>query len=307
MKFAAFIILAVLMIGFAAWRLCYPPGGIPRARPELPRLWSEQFYSLDDDEVERFIPPPHMVQRINEIKHYRGPFPFNGLKGQLSFFITPPEQLDPDRLTPMNRRFSSETGTIASAFGWCNDVDYIGRDLPQALEGVIVDGDWLVRQGVPMERRMKAVESILRDVTKRNIVIDNRSVERDVILVKGEWKFCPLDGADATQRTGVQLFSDQLDMPPARILSTDFTQFLGYVEGVTDRKVINEIQKPPTTNVSWSINNSGRQVFKSEEKFAALLQNLQKQTSLEFVRTKRIVPVWFIRERAVAEQPNNGK
>ena len=154
---------------------------------------------------------------------------------------------------------------------------------------------------------MKAVESILREVTKRNIVIDNRSVERDVILVKGEWKFCPLDGAEATQRTGVQLFSDQLDTPPARILSTDFSQFLDYVEVVTDRKVINEIKKPPTTNVSWSINNSGRQVFKSEEKFAALLQNLQKQTSLEFVRTKRIIPIWFIRERPVAEQPNNGK
>src|SRR5207237_6880261 len=120
----------------------------------------------------------------------------------------------------------------------------------------------------PMERRIKSDESILREVTKRNIVIDNRSVERDVILVKGEWKFSPLDAADATQRTGVQLFSDKLDTPPARILSTDFTQFLGYVEGVTDRKVINEIKKPPTTNVSWSINNSGRQVFKSEEKFA---------------------------------------
>ena len=105
----------------------------------------------------------------------------------------------------------------------------------------------------------------------------------------------------------MQLFSDRLDTPPARVLSTDFSQFLGYVEGVTDRKVINEIKKPPTTNVSWSINNSGRQVFKSEEKFAGLLQNLQRQTSLEFVRTKRIIPIWFIRERAVAEQPDNGK
>jgi len=296
MRLVLLSILAVLLIGFAAWKLCYLPAGTPRKQPDLVMQWSLQMYWLDDDEVERFLPPPYTPQRLAS---KQGPYKTS----QIAFIISPQYPLHPIQLMPAFSQASSETGTIASAFGWCHHLPYTQRDLPQQLAGVVVDGDWVVREGVPMERRMKAVESILRTTTGREIVIEQKRVERDVIVVKGEWYFHELDSIAAGQRKTLQLFTDKIDPSPARTWNSSFPSFLDYLEAVADRIVINEVAKGPTTNIDSANNASARWISPTEQQLADLLNNLQKQTSLEFVRTKRMIPIWFIRDKSANNTP----
>jgi len=300
MRLVLLSIPAVLLIGFAAWKLCFLPAGSPRKLPDLVMQWSEQLYLLDDDEVERFLPPPYTPQRLKEKQRLIASFP--GGSTQLAFLISPQYPIHPLRRMPPYHA-SSETGTIASAFGWCHNLPYTRRDLPQQLAGVVVDGDWVVRQGVPMERRMKAVESILRTTTGREIVIEQKRVERDVIIVKGEWNFPELDGIASGQRKALQLFTDKLDPSPARTWNSTFPSFLDYLEAVADRIVTNEVATPPATNIDSAINASARWISPTEKQLADLLENLGKQTSLEFVRTKRMIPIWFIRDKSANNTP----
>src|SRR6185295_2891708 len=154
MRLALAAMLILALIGLAAWKLCYLPADSPGNRPELARQWAMQLYWLDDDEVERFVPPPYTPQRL---AYKLGPYKTT----QIEFNRTPQYPLHPLTLMPAYSRASSETGTIGSAVGWCHGISRVDRDIPQALHDVVADGDWVVRSGVLVERQMKAVASIL--------------------------------------------------------------------------------------------------------------------------------------------------
>src|SRR5947208_13094300 len=101
MKLALAAILTLLLIGLAAWKLCYLPAGSPRSRPELARQWAMQLYWLDDDEVERFVPPPYTPQRLAYKQRISG-------TTQIAFVISPQYPLHPITLMPTFLRASSE-------------------------------------------------------------------------------------------------------------------------------------------------------------------------------------------------------
>src|SRR3954466_525324 len=115
MKLALAAILILALIGLAAWKLCYFPAGSPRNRPELAKQWGMQLYWLDDDEVERFVPPPYTPQRLALKQATYG-------TNQIAFNIAPQYPLHPIALMPAFSRASSEIGTIGSAIGWCHSI-----------------------------------------------------------------------------------------------------------------------------------------------------------------------------------------
>ena len=58
-------------------------------------------------------------------------------------------------------------------------------------------------------------------------------------------------------------------------------------------KIINEVDSVDNLKLTWRDHDSAR-FGKIPEKLDKLLENLSKQTSLEFVRDKRKVDIWFI-------------
>jgi len=76
---------------------------------------------------------------------------------------------------------------------------------------------------------------------------------------------------------------------------------------VLGRKMLDEVTDRPTNKTDWANNYSEHNASKSEASLGQLLDNVAKQTSLEFVRTKRMIPVWFVREKPPTTQSVNLK
>jgi len=284
----------LLLIGFAAWKLCYLPAGSSRARPELAKQWNLQMYWLDDDEVARLLPAPYPPQRMAEMRGVSG-----ASSGQLSLSVGPDHPMHPLIFMPPGR-VSAQTGTVGSATGWCVGISRVDRDIPQHLHDVVVDGDWVLRENVLLERRMKAVESILGAATGKQIMIEYKAVEREVIVARGDWHFHPMEGLAPAQQNSVQIYTDTLDARPEMPWKTKFAGLLDRLSNAADLKVINEVSDAPQT-VTWTISRSAAVAFESRAALVKVLANLQKQTSLEFSVTRRTIPVWMVRERATTQ------
>src|SRR3954464_164378 len=66
----------------------------------------------------------------------------------------------------------------------------------------IVDGDWFVRTEASVERRMAALQSIFRSYTGKEILLEKRMVEREVLVASGQWAFHQIEEKDVKLRQG---------------------------------------------------------------------------------------------------------
>jgi hypothetical protein len=170
-----------------------------------------------------------------------------------------------------------------------------------------LDGDWVVRINAPVDDRMKAMESICRDATRRDLLFEKKLAERDVIVARGNWNFVPVQGGreKRSPRRSVHFYTNKLDDREGAGGGTgNLTQVFHRLEEIAQRKVIDEVSGRPTADVEWYNNYSENDAHKNEAAMGKLLDNLTKQTSLEFVRTKRMIPIWFIREKNPATAPS---
>src|SRR4051812_41925643 len=79
------LILAVLGLGVLVLLVCFWQK--PTAPAALGKKWHEQVYSLDEDEVERFAPPPYSPARMERFgRSWAGKPPSQ--TGQLSYRVT---------------------------------------------------------------------------------------------------------------------------------------------------------------------------------------------------------------------------
>jgi len=204
------------------------------------------------------------------------------------------------------RGMSSASGTIKSALEFGTNLTLGDLDIPPDLREVPADGDVVIRPDAPIDNRMKAMESILSAMTNRDLIFEKKPAQRDVIIARGQWQFHPLSGGRPRTSNSLHFYTDTLDPQGGAGGGTgNLAEVLHRLEEITRRKVIDEITDRPTTNIDWANNYSEHNATKSEAALGQLLDNVAKQTSLEFVRTKRMVPVWFIREKSQSKQPGN--
>jgi hypothetical protein len=182
-------------------------------------------------------------------------------------------------------------------------------DIPLELGRLAVDGDWYVRWEASVQRRMQALESILSQVTGKNLVIEQRMVERDVIVAAGHWVYHRLEVSPAAaaamgrlspRNTAVQLFVDESELTLGEMGagSGDFAEFLQQLEGNVDRRIVDETEGARPKRVQFSTYMMERRP--DGPGLDQYLANVEKQTSLKFTKTKRAVGVWFVRERGAA-------
>jgi len=297
MRYLIYLGGLIVVLAVSVWFISLPDMNNTAAVPSLMRKWDDQAYELDENEVVRLIAPPHPLRRAK----YTSILPTASRAfGQLAFEVRP---------TGVARWGGGmRTGTVASAIRWCSrrfpgDVNGSDFDAPPALASLIVDGDWIMRNDEPIERRLAAVESIVSQATGHKLVIENRLAEIDVIVARGKWDFHPLEGLDETMRTGIQMYTDGLESKTmfAEIRSTP-SSFLDSIRRFTGRETIDETEHQWPSPIAWYSHSSVQKAARSDAGRATLLANLQKQTSLTFTEEKRPMPVWFVRERGATTQ-----
>jgi len=164
-----------------------------------------------------------------------------------------------------------------------------------------VDGDLIARTDAPVERRMAAMQSILRDITGRRIVIEKRMVERDVIVARGEWH----RNRDKMNDPEPGKIGDPNPYQYVHYNSVgDLVSFLNRLADVTNRIIVDEIERLRPESVEWTESSLQYEARKSQEKQDQLLENLARQTSLQFSNSRRVVPVWFVFDEHATNEVN---
>jgi len=294
-----------LVVGFAVlvWKLCVVSQ--PTAPPMLSRQWHDQVYGLDPDEVVRFVPPPYSPQRMKDFaRGWAGAPPKNEL-GQLGYRVLPTRT--------MHWGMSSGIGNVTSAVQWSTKLTSPDLDIADDLKWFVADGDCITRIDSPVDQRMKALESILSAVTSKSLSFERKLIERDVIVARGTYAFHEDENfaALSTQARIGQPRAGEVHLytvPLSPILGSgggtgDVASFFDMLESSTRRKFVDEVQAPRPKSITWSNNHSQYSAAENENKLDQLLAVVQKQTSLQFTKEKRPMPVWFVREKSANMQP----
>jgi len=265
--------------------------------------WHSRFYGtyqLKEQQLLSYVPEPFIPERRSfyfyvfaDRNSFLGPFrDFNRR-------LPKSEVLDWD---PLKERLYSErndAGTIADlleAFGlklW----EYEG---PKELLQERVPGDWVMCKGAKPESLITCLVRILNGQRKLPIVIQKKTVEKEVVIAKGQFEFCPLSG-DASHKE-IHLFIEKPD-PFDNIRggggSGGVGTLLDYLGRIGKIHIINQCQSRTDQQIQWRQHSSAwERVLSDPDSFGALLKIVSSQTSLQFQKTQRIEDIWSVNLRS---------
>lgn len=170
-------------------------------------------------------------------------------------------------------------------------------EIAEKLRALPVQGDWTVRSEAPLADRMRALEKILNDDLQLKIKIEPREVEREVIVINGDYKFQPLPGAGDNPLLSLTTTGDDLQTE-AGGGAGNVDALAGFLARLIDRPVIDESTSPQELSIEWRQRDSSIKGLSTDAaNVTNLLAMLQSQTGLKFEQTKRNVEVWFVDQR----------
>ncbi len=287
MKTVISILIILSAIGFTAWSVSVRVKA-PNALPRLPSKWDEQVCLLDDDEAVRFV--SHSITARADL-----PRATKISQPDLthSVFKVNPHTKE---IYPIAGSWGAES--VRHAISRCANIGELDLDFPNPLPPLPNSGDWFVRTGISNEQKMQALQSILSSLAGRQLVIEKRFTDREVILVRGKWAFH--SGNDDSElhfyRTSDEVVRSP-DFPWDGTLEDSFE----HLEDVVRRKIVDEVSEKPVGRLRWKRRSSFDR-SEDEKRLDTRLAELQRQTSLEFIRTHRQIPIWFLREKSLTTQ-----
>ena len=286
-----------LLLGLAPVRTDGPPLPITGWRSRL-----DEVYSLDDGEVLRWVRYPYIPERqiyaTQELHYYSGtdnPPP----PGYLYF------------------RWDGKLRNWTLAMHECSlgsvlrDIGFKRYELdgPEELLRLKLGGDWIARDSVPPEDRLLALERILQNELGRTIRFEKRKVNRDAIIVYGQYKRVPLEGVKHPNK--IYVYPDSAWGPisgPEPFGGGGTGSIVKLIEMIGshfNRPVVFETEDLSDITVSYFTSQSYSLAIANaktrediQETLDSVLQNLSKQTSLQFEYGQREQDVWFITEQA---------
>lgn len=278
--------------------------------PPLPTLgWRERFdkvYSLDEGEVLRRVRTPFIPERqiyATQELHYYSSTDNPPPPGYLFFRLN-------GKL--YNWTLAMHECNLALVLHSMGLKRYEYSDRSEKLVRLKLGGDWIERKSAPMEDKLSALEKILEDELGRKIRFEKRRVNRgNGIIVRGQYKRVPLEGVDRPEN--IYLYTDlhkdfRGPEPIAGGGTGSIAEMIEWVGSYFNRPVVIETEDLPDITVSWhdseSLSFATADAKTKEEKQAILdsaLQNLSRQTSLQFEYGQCEQDVWFITEQSKAE------
>jgi hypothetical protein len=278
--------------------------------PPLPTPgWRERFdrvYSLDDGEVLRWVRTPFIPERQIYATQ------------ELHYFSTPDDNPPPPGY--LFFRWDGKLYNWVLAMDECNLAlvlvsmgleSYEFSDGPQKLSRLKLGGDWIERDNVPIEDKLPALEQILRSELGRRIRFEKHKVNHDAIIVRGQYKHAPLEGVEHPDN--IYVYTDLWkDFPgPEPIDGGGTCSVAKMIERLASRfgrAVVFEAENLSDITVGYfdslSYSLATANVKNAEEKqqiFDSVLENLSRQTSLQFEYGQCDKDIWFITEQSQTE------
>ncbi|MHC4309559.1 MAG: hypothetical protein ACYSSN_06415 [Planctomycetota bacterium] len=292
-----------LLLGLAPVRTDGPPPPTPGWRSRF-----DQVYSLDEDEVLRWVRYPFIPERqiyaTQELRYYQ------------STDNPPPPGYLYFRLNGKLRNWtlSMGEGSLGLVLHNIGLQRYEYRDSPEKLSFLKLGGDWIARDNVPIEDKLLALERILRDELGRKIRFEKRKEKRDAIIVRGQYKRVPLKGVKHPDQiyvypdsawalgsiSGPEPYSGGGTKSLAKLIEMIGSHFNRPV--VCETENLSDITVSYFTSQSYSLAIANTKTREDKQEILdSVLKNLSKQTSLQFEYGQRDKDVWFITEQNKAK------
>jgi beta-lactamase regulating signal transducer with metallopeptidase domain len=259
--------------------------------------WEKTFqntYRLEEGETLKLIKPPFMPERQEHLLDMA--LDTNGLDNVTDYAWYLCATYRWDGQLHGGHYYASNLPQIRSVLNWILDIPHYDFMIPEELQEVgLSKGDWIVRDAASPEERLQALEAIIHTEMHRSIRFAQRTVERDTIVVTGRYTFTPLPGKDPDRLCLLVNENASLQGGEAGSLAELFGQLAdGINVAIDNRAAMMQTGKVPYA-FEWGIVNMdsvGQDVIDKEKELPILLDNLARQTGLQFKVEKQLAEVW---------------
>jgi hypothetical protein len=252
----------------------------------------DDIYFLDEEQLLKYVPPPYSKERMD-------------------YFVR-------------ERAFEHEDNIESATFWWdnghlelrCMQVGF--NPLHRTLEQVLInslkihnyqinsesipkiplDGDWIIRKGISTEQQLTALEDILAEEIGKNIRFEKRAVEREAIVVTGSFKYQRL--AAAQDDRWILMFSgDFVDEDGGGGTADSVHDFIEAIGNRVNVPVIDQTEPSGQVKIPY-LHYSSAYLSRIEdpndkaEKLIQLLDNISRQTNLQFKAETLPIEKWFV-------------
>ena len=254
-----------------------------------PPTWRKRFdevYQLAPGEVLRHVPPPFIAERTNFITEQNAGGGARQWTDKLT--LTWDGATSPGRANCNDDSLSSVLTSLAGV--------YRGDtfDCPPELGKRRVAGDWIVAHDAPLDKRLQALEVLLRDKLGLKVRIERKQIEREVIVVSGQYRFVPLRSEDKY----IHVSTNGRDLDDVCGGGTGvFPEWLDWMSHLMGIRFVGETEPPAGLKLQWYQHPStipGKSL--STKELDQFFANLARQTSLTFDRQHRELDLWSVRE-----------
>ena len=270
---------------------------VPREEQKSPLPnWRPGFnavYRLADGEILKRVAPPFIPERMEYYHSENGRHPDGPSQltfhwdGQLKKWGMVVGFGNPDMRIILNLVLEIQTH------------EYDG---PTSLLDIEMPGDWIIRNEASQEVKLEALEELVARDLGRKIRFEQRSVEREVIVATGTFRFHPPVGT--YESTSVHLYATQMD-PDERGgggTADSLGKFLQKLGNHVHMPVINRAEHQEDTRIPYRHHRSSYVGGIQDEQERAMqlkrvLDHLTEQTELRFEIRVEPVPVWYVTEQ----------
>jgi len=277
------------------------------ASPGKPQ-WKDGFdlvYRLDPGQTLRWVRPPFIPERakffaplsIRSDVSMSGPVEFDHVPQSNLFLWNGREAKDYwTNPTTLKKLLTALGLTIKEIRG------------PFELLDLKLYGDWILRKESTTERRLQELSQILKKEFGQSVSFSKQRIEEQVIVAHGQLNLEPIKFEEwetqalrhfpeLPKNYPIFVYADSLDEARFRMLYAD-TYLYGLLQEVAKllrHPIVDETESSDIV-VGWAIHNSvTREAVLGDPNIVdSLLENLAKQTSLEFTRQKRASYVWLV-------------
>jgi hypothetical protein len=278
-----------------------PPGAVRRAADDEPKAGDEErerseflkLYGLKPGQDLKLVPMPRPKSTLSWMKK-ESPHMADQLNDVTAMTF---RWRDPDRLQNQASHYGSVKGWPLRSIPRYLEMDLHEYEIEgnRELLETGIPGDRVYREGVSPEKKAHTLQGILRKTLDPKIAVEFRLVERNVIVVRGKYRYTPIG-----KRTNnhIEIYAKEIVKDGgAGGGGGKFPEFLKWVGSWIEMPVVSEVTTPPEETLGWSYN--GRNPATASERRedhdeALVLKHLEEQTGLTYTLESRDIRVLVI-------------